>query len=91
MKPVTFDAFEPGLRVPLVVVSPHAKCGSVLPSIESTFGLGSLGTSDARSDDLSSMFNYAQTPLKYVPLTSTASPGTLFRQATLRPAGLDRD
>ena len=101
VKPVTFDAFEPGFRVPLVVVSPYAKrgtvdhtvhyIGSVLHYIESTFGLGSLGTSDARSDDLSSMFNYAQTPLKYVPLTSTASPGTLFRQATGRPAGLDRD
>lgn len=101
VKPTTFDAFEPGFRVPLVVISPYAKrgtvdhtvhyIGSILHYVESTFGLGSLGTSDARSDDLSSMFNYNQVPLKYVPLTSTASPGTLFRQSTTRPAGLDRD
>jgi hypothetical protein len=76
------------------VLSPYAKRGIVdhkVHYVESTFGLGSLGTSDARSDDLSSMFDYTQTPLKYIRLTSTASPGTLFRQATARPAGLDRD
>ncbi len=101
VKPTTFDAFEPGFRVPLVVVSPYAKrgtvdhtvhyIGSILHYVESTFGLGSLGTSDARSDDLSSMFDYTQAPQKYVPLFTKAGPGSLFRQATARPEGLDRD
>jgi len=60
----------------MVIVSPYAKrgyishnvhyIGSILHYIEKNFGLGSLGTSDARSDDLSDCFNYAQTPLGYV-------------------------
>jgi len=101
VKPVTFDAFEPGFRIPLVIDSPYAKrgtidhtthyMGSILHFIETTFGLGSLGTSDARSDDLSSMFDYTQTPLPYVPITSAASPSTLFHQNATRPPGLDRD
>jgi phospholipase C len=100
-EPTTFNAFEPGFRIPFVVDSPYAKrgtvdhtthyVGSVLHYIESTFGLGSLNTSDARSDDLSSMFNYAQSPLPYTTITSAAKPATLFRQNTFRPPGLDRD
>ncbi len=90
VEPVTFDAFEPGFRIPLVIDSPYAKrgtidhtvhyMGSILHYIESTFGLGSLNTSDARSDDLSSIFDYMQTPLPYVPITSAAAPATLMRQ-----------
>jgi phospholipase C len=100
-EPTTFNAFEPGFRIPFVVDSPYAKrgtvdhtvhyMGSVLHYIESTFGLGSLNTSDSRSDDLSSMFNYSQSPLPYTTITSAAKPATLFRQNTYRPPALDRD
>ncbi len=101
VKPVTFNAFEPGFRIPLVVDSPYARrgtvdhtqhyIGSILHFIESTFGLGSLGTSDTRSDDLSSMFDYSQAPLPYVTITSAAAAASLFHQSTYRPPDLDRD
>ena len=101
VKPVTFNAFEAGFRIPFVVDSPYSRrgkvdhtthyIGSVLHFIESTFGLGSLGTSDARSDDLSSMFDFNQAPLPYKRIVSGASTASLFDQATVRPAGLDRD
>ncbi len=101
VKPATFNAFEAGFRIPLVIDSPYARrgtvdhtvhyMGSVLHFIESTFGLGNLGTSDTRSDDLSSMFNYTQAPLPYVPITSGAAASSLFRQPTARDPGLDRD
>jgi phospholipase C len=60
VKPVTFGYFEPGFRIPLVIVSPYAKrgyvshrvhyVGSILHFIEHAFGLKSLNASDARSD-----------------------------------------
>jgi phospholipase C len=59
-----------GFRVPLVVDSPwtppgyvsHQQhdFGSILHFIETTFGLGSLGTADAQSDDLSDFFVFGQ-------------------------------
>ena len=101
VKPTTFDAFEPGFRVPLVIDSPYARrgtvdhtthyMGSLLHYVESTFGLGSLGTSDARSDDLASMFDFTQSPLPYVPVKSAVSAASLFGSQLERPAGLDRD
>jgi len=74
--PFSNDPYEYGFRVPLVVVSPYAiahtvdhtqrSVDSILAYIETTFGLGSLGMLDAQTDDLSSMFNYSQSPLQYV-------------------------
>jgi phospholipase C len=68
--PVQFNAFEPGFRLPFVAVSPYARrgyishvthyWGSVLHFCETTFGLGSLQRSDARSDDLHDMFDFTQ-------------------------------
>jgi phospholipase C len=86
--PVRYNKYELGFRVPLVVVSPYAKAGyishyrhefgSTLHFIESTFGLGSLNTTDARSDTLSDMFNYTQTPIPFQPIPApTLSPAAL--------------
>ena len=97
--PVQFNAFEPGFRVPFVAVSPYAKrgyvshdvhyMGSILHYVETLFGLGSLGTSDARSDDLSDVFDTTQQPLPYVPVTPEAVASTAGRDvARLRSAGL---
>ncbi|MGA8534945.1 MAG: alkaline phosphatase family protein, partial [Candidatus Tumulicola sp.] len=67
--PVEYDSYELGFRVPLVVVSPYAKqgyvshvaheFGSILKFTEETFDLPSMGTTDARADDLSDCFNFA--------------------------------
>jgi phospholipase C len=66
-----------GFRVPLIVISPFAKphsishteynIGSILKFIEQTFGLGSLGTTDASANSLSDIFNVKQTPNKFTP------------------------
>ena len=64
-----------GFRVPMVVLSPYAKpayishithdFGSILKFIESNFNLPSLGYADAPADDLSDIFNFAQTPIGF--------------------------
>jgi phospholipase C len=56
----------------MIVVSPYAKqgyishtqheFGSILKFTEETFGLPSLGTTDARADDLSDCFDFAKKP-----------------------------
>jgi phospholipase C len=73
--PHIYNAYELGFRVPLIVVSPYAKAGyvshqvhefgSILRFTEETFGLGSLGYTDARSDDLMDCFNLNQTPITF--------------------------
>src|SRR5580704_12958092 len=65
--PHRFNAYELGLRVPLIAISPFAKTGyvshkqhevgSILKFIEKQFGLPSMGTTDVRADDLSDCFN----------------------------------
>ena len=70
--PPHVDYMGLGFRVPLLVISPYAKhgyvshvtheFGSILHFAESAFGVPSLGTRDALSDDLSDMFNFKQTP-----------------------------
>ncbi|MBV8372484.1 MAG: hypothetical protein JOY69_04425, partial [Candidatus Eremiobacteraeota bacterium] len=74
--PVIYNSFELGFRVPLIVVSPYAKpayvshtqyeFGSLLKFAEETFGTGSLGTTDARANSVSDMFNFDQQPRKFV-------------------------
>ncbi len=73
--PTQYNSYELGLRVPLIVISPYAKehyistkqheFGSILKFIEKTFGLGSLGTTDLRADDLSDCFNFSRRPHKF--------------------------
>jgi phospholipase C len=101
VQPPQFNSFELGFRVPLIAVSPYAKTayishrqhefGSILKFIEETFGLGSLGSTDVRSDDLKDCFNFAQRPRRFKPIPaphdaayflnqpiSTADPDTDF-------------
>jgi phospholipase C len=73
--PNIFNSMELGLRVPLIIVSPYVRpgyvshvnheFGSLLHFAESTWGLGDLGYSDARADDMSDCFNYLQTPIPF--------------------------
>jgi phospholipase C len=65
--PPIYGSYELGFRVPLIVISPHAKrgyvshvqheFGSILKFTEENFGLGSLGFTDARADDLADCFD----------------------------------
>ncbi len=70
--PKVYNSYELGFRVPMIVISPYAKqrhvshvayeFGSILKSIEETFVLPSLGTTDVRSNDLSDCFNFRAKP-----------------------------
>jgi phospholipase C len=78
--PPQYNSYELGFRVPIIVISPYAKrgyvshtqheFGSILKFIEETFGLGSLNTTDVRSDDLSDFFDFNQQPRRFVPINA---------------------
>jgi phospholipase C len=73
--PTIYNHFELGFRVPLVVVSPYAKkgyvshkqheFGSLLRFAETTFDLGSLHSTDHRSDNLMDVFDFKQPPSRF--------------------------
>jgi phospholipase C len=64
-----------GFRVPMVVISPYAKpnnvshtqydFGSILKLMESTFNVGSLGTTDASAASMDDVFDFTQTPIPF--------------------------
>ncbi|HZZ00852.1 MAG TPA: alkaline phosphatase family protein, partial [Candidatus Baltobacteraceae bacterium] len=73
-----------GFRVPMLVISPYAKkgfvahnvyeFGSILKFVESTFGLASLGTTDARARNFAGdVFNFSKPPRKFVPIAAKYS------------------
>jgi phospholipase C len=81
VKPQIYNANELGFRVPLIVISAYTpkgyistkqhEFGSILKYTEQTFGLGSLGTTDRRADNLSDCFDYQTTPRRFVPIGSS--------------------
>ena len=91
--PPSYNSYELGFRVPLVLISPYAKhgyvshvqheFGSILKFIETNYGLGSLGTTDTRSDDLGDMLDYSQQPSIFAPI-SAPKPASDF--IDLRPS-----
>jgi phospholipase C len=80
VRPPQLDAMGLGFRVPMIVISPYAKhgyvshvqheFGSLIKFAESVFDLPSLGTTDARADDLSDCFDFTKPPAPYVPITT---------------------
>jgi phospholipase C len=82
--PPSYNSYELGFRVPLIVISPYAKThyvshvqyefGSILKFIEEAFNLPSLDTTDVRSDDLSDCFDFSAPPKKFVPIPAPLSP-----------------
>lgn len=79
VKPVFEDYDGLGFRVPLIMISPYAKQGSVtevqyetssvLRFMEDTFGLAPMAASDKRANDPaadSSAFDFTQQPRKFV-------------------------
>ncbi len=88
--PIEYNSYELGFRVPLIVVSPYAKrhfvshrqheFGSILKFVEETFGLGSLGTTDVRSDDLSDCFDFSGPPHRFRPIPAPLPPSYFLKQ-----------
>jgi len=83
--PVTHAREGLGFRVPVIVISPYARAGyvshqqheiaSTLHFIEETFGLGSLGLADARTDGFDDMFDYTQPPIVFQPIPTIRKAG----------------
>lgn len=88
--PQQLDVMGLGFRVPLIVVSPFARRGyvshfqhepgSILKFTEEQFGLPSLGTTDARADDLSDCFAFGQKPQPFIRLKTRLSPAFFLSQ-----------
>jgi phospholipase C len=79
----------PGFRVPLLIVSPYVKAhvehtvygfGSILRFIEDTWGLGSLGTSDAHDTSLGNAFDFKMKPRKFKTIQANYSQEFFLRQ-----------
>ncbi|HEY7994816.1 MAG TPA: alkaline phosphatase family protein [Candidatus Eremiobacteraceae bacterium] len=98
--PQQLDKFGLGFRVPLIVVSPYARhgyvshtqheFGSIVRFTEETFGLPSLGQTDARADDLSDCFDFTQSPAPFVPIQSQLDAKYFLHQPPdLRPVDDD--
>ncbi len=98
--PPVVSAVGLGIRVPFIAISPYVRpgyvshavhtSGSILHFAEETFNLPSLGTEDARADDLADMFDFSQTPTKFSPF-SVPNRGAVLRAATqsTMPLGAD--
>lgn len=82
--PIQYNSYELGFRVPFLVVSPYAKrdyistvqheFGSILKFTEEQLGLGSMGTTDSRADDLSDCFDFKKPAHKFVPIQAKYGP-----------------
>lgn len=89
-----------GIRVPMLIVSPYAKKGyvshtqyedgSLVKFIESTWSLGSLGTTDARANNITNAFDFSQSPRAFTPIQAPYSRAYFLHQ---RPSNhvLDQD
>ena len=80
------DGTRQGPRLPLIIISPYARPGftdttaatfaGILAYTEHTFGLSPLTVNDQPAYDFSSAFNYAQTPLRPLPLGQRPLPAS---------------
>ncbi|MBV8197648.1 MAG: hypothetical protein JO263_05915 [Candidatus Eremiobacteraeota bacterium] len=88
--PAQRDAYELGFRVPLIVISPYAKrrfvshkeheFGSILKFVEGVFALGSLGATDAQSDDLSDCFDFLAPARPFSEIAAPLGPSYFLKQ-----------
>jgi phospholipase C len=84
------DAGGLGFRVPVIIVSPYVKAGSIahtqyefgsiLKFIEGRFNLGSLGTTDKRATSIGGLFNLNQKPIPFQAIPSAHSREYFLRQ-----------
>jgi phospholipase C len=79
-----------GFRVPMIIVSPYVlpgqvnhtqyEFGSILAYMEETFGLGSLGTTDARAKSIGNAIDARRPPLPFNPIPSQRSRAYFIHQ-----------
>jgi phospholipase C len=87
------DQYGLGIRVPMLIISPWVVQGvyhtqvefeSVLRFMEETFALPSLGGADAVANDLQDAFNYTQSPLPPVVLSTRTCPAGVDSPAAIK-------
>jgi phospholipase C len=88
--PPQLDYAGLGFRVPMIVVSPYAKqgdishtqyeFGSVIRFVEDVWSLGRLGTTDTRANSIDDMFNFNQSPRKFVHIDAKYPPSYFLHQ-----------
>jgi phospholipase C len=94
----------PGLRVPMLVVSPYSRetsasqpgyisntvyeFGSIIQFVEDTFNLGRLGTTDGTTNSMNDMFDFNQSPRSFHTIGSKYSRSYFLHQ---KPSGLPVD
>ncbi len=91
--PPRYNSYELGFRVPLLVISPYAKrgyistvhheFGSILKFTEEALHLGSMGTTDTRSDDLSDCFKFNEPNYKFARIRSKYGKQYFLHQTSL--------
>ena len=102
--PPQLDGQGLGMRVPMMIVSAYARetsssqpgyvshtqyeDGSILKFLEDNWGLGSLGTSDARANSIVDSFDFTQPPRAFSDIPTKYSKAYFLRQ---RPSGLPLD
>jgi phospholipase C len=82
--PPTLDFYGLGPRIPLIIISPYAIPGyishtqyeyaSILKTVEERFGLPPLTARDTNANDLYDSFNFSQTPLAPLLLSTRSCP-----------------
>jgi len=95
------DPNEYGMRVPFIVIGayviPHTvdhtvrSFVSALTFIESVFNLPSLGTLDAQTDNLMTLFNFSQVPNTYQAVDTHGFTGAQALRAALHSGPIDDD
>jgi phospholipase C len=90
VKPPQYNSYELGFRVPLVVISAYTpegyvsrrqhEFGSILKFTEKALGLGSLGTTDVRSDDLADCFKFLMPPRIFTKIQAPLPPSYFLHQ-----------
>jgi len=94
--PPEVDGFGFGPRVPMLIISPYAKAGyisatqyelsSVLKFIEERFNLPALGSRDTQANDTTDSFDFNQTPLPPLILSTRQCPVVSATQMALGTA-----
>jgi phospholipase C len=94
--PPQLDYLGLGIRVGCIIISPYAQTGivdhtqyeygSILKTVELTFGLDSLGDTDARANDMFDAFDFTSPPRAFTPIPQVYPANFFLRQApSLRP------
>jgi phospholipase C len=89
VKPPHRDRMGMGFRVPLIVASPYARSGyvshttyefgSIVRFIEDTFGVGSLGQTDATSNSIADTLDLTAAPRAYTAIATRRRSAESFR------------